>query len=190
MTDAVIPLGKGPGMSRVRTWDPFVRAFHWSLVTLVMLDAFILDPERGPHAMAGYAVAGLVVLRLVWGFVGSRHARFSSFPPSVSAARDHAEAMLKGRREQPHLTHNPLGALMVYNLLATLAAITATGIAMKTDYFWGVNWVEVAHEVLVNWLLVSVGLHLAGVVFETRRSGVNLVRAMVTGWKELPNQSA
>jgi len=190
MTDALVTLEKGPGVSRVHAWDPFVRTFHWSLVTLVALDAFVLDPEGGPHALAGYAVAALIVLRLIWGFVGSRPARFSAFPPSLSAARGHADALLKGHKEEPHLSHNPLGALMVYNLLATLALITATGIAMKTDTFWGVDWVEGLHEILVNWLLVSVGLHVAGVVFETRRSGVNLVRAMVTGWKELPNRTA
>lgn len=190
MTDAISPIDDGPGMRRVRTWDPFVRAFHWSLVIFVALDAFILDPEGKAHAYVGYAIAVLIVLRLVWGFIGARNARFSAFPPSISAARRHAASLLKREKDAPHESHNPLGALMVYNLLASLAVITATGIAMRTDMFWGVEWVEEVHEVVVNWLLISVGLHVAGVVFETRRSGVNLVRAMVTGWKVLPNRSA
>jgi len=189
MTDFTADMAKGPGARRVHTWDPFVRAFHWSLVTLVALDAFILDPERQPHEFVGYAIASLIVLRLVWGFVGGRNARFSAFPPSMAAAKRHASALVRGEKEPPHESHNPLGALMVYNLLASLALITATGVAMKSDAFWGVKWVEEAHEVLVNWLLISVGLHVAGVIIETRRSGVNLVRAMVTGWKNLPGQS-
>jgi len=190
MTDTITSEGTGPGIRRVRAWDLFVRAFHWSLVTLVALDAFILDPEKDPHAVVGYLIAGLIVLRLVWGFVGARTARFSAFPLDIAAAKKHAKALMQGGKEEPHLSHNPLGALMVYNLLATLALITATGVAMQTSMFWGVDWVEELHEVLVNWLLVSVGLHVAGVAFETRRSGVNLVRAMVTGWKELPNRPA
>jgi cytochrome b len=190
MTDPANTEETGPGIRRVRAWDLFVRVFHWSLVTLVALDAFVLDPEKEPHAIVGYLIAALIVLRLVWGFVGARTARFSAFPPDIAAARVHARSLMNSGKEEPHLSHNPLGALMVYNLLATLALITATGVAMQTDMFWGVDWVEGLHETLVNWLLVSVVLHVAGVVFETRRSGVNLVQAMVTGWKNLPDQSA
>ena len=190
MTDAA-HAASGPGaMRRVRTWDIVVRAFHWSLVALVLFEAFLSDPESHLHLLAGYAVVGLLALRLVWGLVGTRFARFSAFPPSLGGALGHLASLMTGRREEPHLSHNPLGALMVYNLLATLALITATGIMMGMDAFWGVDWVEETHEALVNWLLFSVVLHVAGVVFETRRTRVNLVRAMVTGWKEMPGRSA
>jgi cytochrome b len=193
MTDAPYgaPIGveSGPGESRVRAWDPFVRAFHWSLVALVLLEVAILDDEGRAHVLAGYAVGALIALRLAWGFTGPRNARFASFPPSPGAARRHLVNLLKGRRDGPHLSHNPLGALMVYNLLATLIGIVATGIMMRMDRFWGVDWVETAHETLVDWLLLSIGLHIAGVMFESLRSGVNLVGAMVTGWKKSPERS-
>ncbi len=190
MTDAVSGgVASASGSERVRAWDPFVRAFHWTLVTLVLLNLFVLDEEGAAHRWAGYAVAGLIAARLVWGLIGPRIARFSAFPPSAGAAVEHLKGMVAGRRETPHLSHNPLGALMVYNLLGTLALIAATGWMMTTAAFWGVEWVEEVHEALANWLMVSVLLHVAGVAVESRRSGVNLVGAMVTGWKRMPGRS-
>jgi cytochrome b len=75
---------------------------------------------------------------------------------------------------------------MAYNLWASLVAVCVTGILMTTKTFWGVDWVEESHEIIANWVLISVILHVAGVVFETRHSKVNLVRAMITGQKEIP----
>lgn len=170
-----------------RVWDPLVRVFHWSLVTLFFANALVLDEEGAAHRWVGYAVLGLIAFRLVWGLVGSRHARFSAFPPSLGAARRHLGAMLRGEQDL-HLSHNPLGALMVYNLLATMIAIGATGWLMTTNAFWGVDWVEETHELLANWALFSVGLHVVGVLFEQWRSHVPLVRAMITGVKEIPPQ--
>lgn len=189
MTEATHTDWSGSGDGRVRTWDLFVRVFHWSVVALVILEVAILDEDGDAHIVAGYMVAGLVVLRLIWGFVGSRNARFSAFPPSIGGAIRHLSDLLSGRRDAPHRSHNPAGALMVYNLLLTLAGITVTGIMMRMDAFWGVAWVEDWHEILVNWLLLSVILHVAGVIWESLRSGVNLVRAMVTGWKNRPDRS-
>ena len=137
------------------------------------------------HRWAGYVVLGLIGMRLIWGLIGTRHARFSAFPPSLKAARAHLVGLLRGRREL-HLSHNPLGALMAYNLWASLVAVCVTGIMMTTDTFWGVDWVEESHEIVSNWVLISVCLHLAGVMFEAWYSNINLVWAMITGNKEIP----
>ena len=85
-----------------------------------------------------------------------------------------------------HLSHNPLGALMVYNIWVSVIAIGITGYMMTTITFFGVDWVEEAHEVIFGWLIFSVALHVAGVAFDTWRSGVNLVRAMINGKKAIP----
>lgn len=172
-------------MQRIRVWDIFVRVTHWTVAALVVAELTILDEDWAVHRWAGYAVLGLVGLRLVWGLIGTRHARFSAFPPSVSAARAHLAALFRGR-DQPYLSHNPLGALMIYNLWASLIAVCATGILMTTRTFWGVGVVEDLHELIANWVTISVGLHVAGVVFETWHSKVNLVRAMISGEKEIP----
>ncbi|NNJ73673.1 MAG: cytochrome B, partial [Anderseniella sp.] len=85
-----------------------------------------------------------------------------------------------------HLSHNPLGALMVYNIWLTVLALGVTGYMMGMIRFFGVDWVEEAHEIIFIWLLVSIALHVGGVTFDTWRSGVPLVRAMIDGRKRVP----
>ena len=74
-------------MTVEKVWDPFVRVFHWSLLVLMSANAFVLDDESKFHRWVGYTVAGLLAARIIWGFVGPRYARFSSFPPSTARLR-------------------------------------------------------------------------------------------------------
>ena len=172
-------------MQRIPVWDFFVRVTHWSVAALVLAELTVLDEDWAVHRWAGYVVLGLVALRLIWGLIGPQYARFSSFPPSLKAARTHLAGLLR-RRRKLHLSHNPLGALMAYNLWASLIAVCVTGIMMTTRTFWGADWVEESHEIIANWVLISVIFHVVGVVFDTRYTKVNLVRAMITGQKEIP----
>ncbi|MDF2232237.1 cytochrome b/b6 domain-containing protein [Albimonas sp. CAU 1670] len=165
-------------------WSLGVRVFHWSLVTLFALNFLILDEESALHEWAGFGVGALLAFRLVYGLVGPRRARFASFPPSLSAAADHARALLRWRPEARGASHNPLGALMVWNLLATLAVIVATGVMMTTDAFWGVEWVEEVHEAAANWAALSVLVHVAGVATECLRSGTHVIGDMLGPWAE------
>lgn len=171
-------------MRRIKVWDPAIRIFHWSLVLLFTANALIVDHDGKPHIWIGYAILALVGLRLIWGVVGSRHARFASFPPSLSGARDQLIEIATGRKNV-HAGHTPLGAWMIYNLLLAMIVIGASGYLMTTDRFWGVEWPEELHEFAVAWAEISVVLHIAAVLFESRRLGLNLPRAMVTGYKDL-----
>lgn len=173
-------------MQRVLVWDILVRVTHWAVAALVIAELTFLDEDWAAHRWAGYAVLVLVAFRLVWGLIGPRSARFSAFPPSLKAARAHLLGMLQGRHDL-HLSHNPLGALMAYNLWASLIAVCVTGVLMTTRTFWGVDWVEETHEIIANWVLISIALHVAGVAFESRRSKTNLVRAMINGKKDMPH---
>ncbi len=168
-----------------KVWDPFVRVFHWSLLILISANAFLLDDESKFHRWAGYTVAGLLAARIVWGFIGPRYARFASFPPSASNSVEQLTDLVSGRRKI-HLGHTPLGALMIYNLLLTIAVICTSGYLMTTDMFWGVEWPEEVHEAAVTWIKISVALHVAAVLYESYRTKVNLPRAMVTGYKKIP----
>jgi cytochrome b len=172
-------------MRRFAVWDPFVRLFHWSVVGLFAANALALDPEGAAHRWVGYAVAALVVVRILWGLVGPTTARFASIIPGPAAVGAQAKDMLRGER-RVHLGHTPLGALMIVNLLLTLGAIAVTGQMMTTLTYWGVEWVEETHEALVTWAELSVVAHVAAVLWESRRTGVNLPRAMVTGTKHVP----
>ena len=176
--------GGPPATRSIPVWDILVRVTHWSVAVLVLADLTVLDDDWAVHRWAGYAVLALVALRLVWGLIGPRYARFTAFPASLQAARAHLRGMR--RRREPHLSHNPLGALMAYNLWASLVVVCVTGILITSYEFWGDSLVAGLHEVSANWVLVSVGLHIAGVAFDTWHSKVNLVRAMITGRKEIP----
>ena len=110
------------------------------------------------------------------------------FIPRPATVMGQLQDMATGRR-RVHLGHTPLGALMIFNLLITLLAIGATGYMMTTNAFWGVAWVEEAHEVLVSWAEISVMAHIAAVIVESWRTGVNLPRAMVSGIKTLPDDA-
>ncbi|WP_420394941.1 cytochrome b/b6 domain-containing protein [Nioella sp.] len=168
-----------------KVWDPLVRLFHWSLVIAFAANALFTDPESNLHEWIGYAVVALIALRILWGLFGTRYARFTNFPPSAKGAMDQLSDIATGRK-RTHLGHTPLGALMIYNLLLTMLAIGATGYMMTTNAWWGVEWVEELHEVLVSWAEISIVAHVGAVIWESLRTGVNLPRAMVSGVKTVP----
>ena len=166
----------------VRVWDPFVMIFHWSLVVLFAVAFLTGDEIEWLHLWAGYAIAALVAMRIVWGFMGPRHARFSDFVKGPRAVLTFLKQSM--RLEAPrHLGHNPAGGAMVLLLLAMLIGLSITGYLMTTDAFWGSKLMEEIHEVLANMTLGLVGLHVLGVVVASLEHGENLVKAMITGRK-------
>ncbi|MFV0386788.1 cytochrome b/b6 domain-containing protein [Paracoccus sp. (in: a-proteobacteria)] len=172
----------------VMVWDPLVRLIHWSLALTILINGAFTDPEKITHETVGYVALALVVLRLLWGLVGPVHARLRAFPPSAGRAIRHLRTIIAGDRTV-HLSHNPLGALMVWNIWATVGMICTTGIMMGTRRYFGIEWVNEVHEALFNWLMISVALHLGGVILDTRRSRVPLVRAMIDGRKRIPKDT-
>jgi cytochrome b len=169
----------------VRVWDLFVRIFHWSLAGLFAVAFVTGDEIEWLHNRVGYAIAALVALRVVWGFVGSRHARFGGF---VRSPRDTATYLRQAAQWKAprYLGHNPAGGAMVVALLVMIGGIAATGFAMTTDAFWGSQWVEDLHEGLVYTTIGLIVLHVAGVVLSSLEHGENLVKAMITGRKRAP----
>jgi cytochrome b len=165
-----------------KVWDPLVRVFHWGLVASFAVAWLTADEIQSVHEWAGYAAAALIAFRLVYGLVGPHYARFSQFLRGPRTTLDYAADVVK-RRERRYLGHNPLGAVMVIALIATMAAIAGTGYMMTTDAFWGVEWVEEVHAFLANLMLGLVGLHVFGVIFASLAHHENLVRAMITGRK-------
>lgn len=113
-----------------RRWDPIVKLTHWGIVLGVIGNALVTEEGSGWHIWVGYALAALLGLRLLWGLIGSREARFSAFPPSPGRAIDHLGEIGRGEVTR-HDSHNPLGALMVYAIWGMLLVIAASGIAMS-----------------------------------------------------------
>ena len=166
----------------VKVWDPLVRIFHWSLVAGIAVAWLTADEWDRAHEWIGYAVGALIVMRLVWGFIGTPFARFTQFVKGPRRTLAYLGRILRGGAER-HLGHNPAGAAMIVALIATIAGVVLTGWMMTLDAFWGVDWVEDLHEVLANAILVLVALHVAGVFHASVTHRENLVRAMITGRK-------
>jgi cytochrome b len=166
----------------VKVWDPFVRLFHWSLVSCVLLNQFVLEEGEAPHEWAGYIASALVLARVVWGFIGSQHARFADFFPTPARLGRHFSALRQGRHPS-YTGHNPLGALMMLTLMAIVLALGVTGWMQTSDRYFGEEWLMELHEWLAHGLLIAAGLHAAAAIVMGRIERVNLVRAMVTGVK-------
>jgi cytochrome b len=165
----------------IPVWDPVVRVLHWTLAASV-LGAFLLEDARSTHRFLGYVALAVVGVRLVWGVVGPRYARFADFVPGPRAFLAFLGEMARGREER-HLGHNPAGAAMIVVLLVTITLVGITGWMMGLDRFWGADWLETLHEVVGNLLIGLVALHVGGVIWTSMRHGENLVIAMMTGRK-------
>lgn len=171
-----------PAMQRILVWDWPTRAGHWAMA-LAFLAAYVTgDSEewRLVHVGAGGALAGLAAFRLIWGLIGSRHARFGAFLRGPSTALAYLGALFRG--QPPHHTgHNPAGAYAIVLLLALGLGAAASGWPLYQDL--GGEWLEELHEAVVNAMLLVVLIHLAGVLVGSLAHHENLPRAMVTGYK-------
>ena len=180
--EKTIGAGGATPPAAIKIWDPLVRVFHWSLATL-FLAAYVTGEDAGQvHIAAGYAIAGLIALRIVWGFVGPRHARFSNFVQSPRAVLAYLRdvAMFRAPR---YLGHNPAGGAMIVGLLVMLSGTAITGYLMTTDAFWGAKGVEEVHEAFANLTVGLIVFHVIGVVLSSFLHGENLVKSMMTGRK-------
>ena len=162
-------------------WDPVVRLFHWTVVAGCLFN-FIVDDGKLAHRWVGYAVAAALAIRILWGFVGPRHARFADFLPRRDALRSYIFDSLQFR-ERRYVGHNPLGAVMIVVLMGLLAAISLTGWMTTLPAFQKAHWLEEVHETFANLLLPLVVVHVIGVLYGSLRHGENLVKAMITGRK-------
>lgn len=167
----------------VRVWDRLQRLLHWTLVLAIALAWLSTLAFGSLHQPVGYAALAIVLLRIVWGFVGSRYALFSQFVRGPRATIEYLRA-LQQRTEPHHLGHNPLGGWMILALLACVLGLALTGWLYTTDAFWGDETVDYLHQALAWGMLALIAMHVAGVLFTSRRQHENLVKAMFSGDKE------
>ncbi|HKI60996.1 MAG TPA: cytochrome b/b6 domain-containing protein [Mariprofundaceae bacterium] len=203
--------------STIKVWDIGIRLFHWALVAFFAIAYITGEIETETlHAWAGYTIMGLLTFRIVWGLIGTRHARFSDFIYSPAEIIAYLKSLLT-RHPKHYLGHNPAGGAMVVLLLLSLMSISWTGLkayeaegkgplaassislsiptAQADD--WGEHedhgnkgdefWEE-AHEASVNFMLLLIVLHLGGVAASSLLHRENLVRAMITGNKQQPGE--
>lgn len=179
----VVPDARSPKLMRV--WDPLVRLFHWSLVAGFAVAWFSANRAEDLHTWVGYATSGLILLRLIWGFAGTRYARFSSFVRGPGTVLGYLRAIVSGR-EARYIGHNPAGGVMVLALMAGVVGLGVTGWMQFTDAYYGVDWVSNLHGLIADGMVVLILVHLSGVALASVRHRENLVRAMITGRKRAP----
>lgn len=195
--------------TEVVVWDPWVRLFHWLLVA-AFCAAYFTQAEpfeaiqeqvesdwlQTIHVWAGYTVVGLLIFRLIWGFIGSPHARFSDFVRGPRQVLGYAKEVLTLRAAR-HLGHNPAGGAMIIGLLVVLAITVISGLGLYgADQGLGplAGWLtqvsnstthtlKEVHEFFANFTLLLVGEHLIGVIWESVLQRENLAHAMITGRK-------
>lgn len=179
----------------VLVWDLPTRTFHWVLAISFFIAFFTaeFDRLRDVHVAAGYIALGLIVFRIVWGFAGSRYARFASFAFPLRAAIEYTHALLRGKAPR-HIGHNPPGSWAIYVMLALGFAIGVSGVIVlgaeeQQGILRGVaerpigEAIKAMHEAL-SWIMVALVLaHVAGVVIESLAHRENLAAAMLTGRK-------
>jgi cytochrome b len=179
----------------VKVWDVLVRMMHWGLVAAFAVSHLSADEsehhgehDSGPleaaplHELAGYVILGIVVVRIVWGLFGTKHARFTDFIYRPGTVFGFLRKTLQFRAPR-YIGHNPAGGAMVVVLLCTLLAIGGTGLLMTT--YTELRWLKDVHEVLANFSLVLVALHVAGVIAASIEHRESLVTAMFTGRKRV-----
>ncbi|MBL8350211.1 MAG: cytochrome b/b6 domain-containing protein [Burkholderiaceae bacterium] len=193
MTDTTIfpseTRAAAPAAPTILVWDLPVRVFH-GLIALSFAGAWITaESERWRllHVTLGYTMGGLLLFRVAWGLIGTRHARFGDFVRGPRAVARYLGALLSGRPEH-HVGHNPAGALAIVAMMALGALIVASGWATYNDL--GGDWLEDLHEAAASVMLALVGVHIAGVLLSSWLHHENLAAAMVTGRKPGPPDQA
>jgi cytochrome b len=170
-----------PDSASVRVWDVVVRVTHWGVAAIVFWD--LIEDSGGPlHRTLGYVAIGLVLLRIVWGFVGSEHARFRAWVPRPAGVLAYTLALMR-RRAPRFLSHTPLGAVMMLLMWTLILGLAVTGWMSRLDALWGEDWPIDIHAALAHVLTGLIVLHvLAAIVFSVTGKE-NLILAMLTGRK-------
>lgn len=190
-----------PMPKMVRVWDPLVRLFHWGLAGSFAIAFLTEDDLLALHVWAGYLILGLIFIRVLWGFVGTRHARWSDFVKQPTEIFTYLKATIRSRAAR-YLGHNPAGGAMVVALMLSVTLTGLSGLAVygaqelsgpMAPLLSGLSegWahaLEDIHEVMANLTLLLVLLHLAGVALASLQHRENLVRAMITGLKRSGTQ--
>lgn len=183
-------------MKTILVWDWPIRVCHWSMVLLftglIVTGRYQRDFFEY-HFYFGYALSAVIIFRVIYGFYGSRYAKFSQFLKGPKAIYCYAISILK-RRPKISFGHNPVGACMVIGLLLALTFQWVSGLFTSDDVFWfgpltdyvSYDWLDrmsFIHHTLPNILLALVGVHIVAVLYHEFCLKERLIKAMLNGKK-------
>lgn len=187
-----------PATNDIKVWDPLIRIFHWALVLLFITSYLSGDEWDTLHIYSGYAITGLLAFRLIWGFIGTRYARFSEFVRSPADIKAYLKSLLHGNAKR-YIGHNPAGGAMIIALILMLCGTVFSGMALLASDGQGPlagtflqaipeDFTEEIHEFFANGMLLLIALHIGGVIVSSLLHKENLIRAMFTGRKQKEEQ--
>jgi cytochrome b len=185
----------------IKVWDIFIRSFHWILVLSFFIAYITEDHFISLHTFAGYTILALLFLRIIWGLIGTKYARFSNFTYSLSNVKLFIKETFSFKAKR-YIGHNPAGGAMIILLIVSLVMCTLTGMAvygaedqagpmaslfrqeslLLSNHVWA-ELLEETHEFFANFILFLVVIHIAGVLIESFIHQENLVKSMITGRK-------
>ncbi len=179
--------------NKIVVWDPLVRLFHWTLVIACITAYLTQEEEYDLHLQTGYLIIGLICFRIIWGFIGSTHARFGDFVYRPGTVIDYLKESRNSQAKR-YLGHNPAGGVMVVLMLLTLLTITLSGVALDaaenragplagSQLFLYTDMINMIHNLSTHIATAMVVLHILGVIFSAKAHNENLVLAMITGKK-------
>lgn len=183
-------------IDKVYIWDPLVRIFHWTLVIAFAIAFVSEDDYLLIHSWCGYTILTLLIIRIFWGFVGTKHAKFSDFIFSKQDIKQFLKDTFSFKAKR-YLGHNPAGGAMVILLIFSLLFTACSGLVIfaieegqgplafllsEVSPFWG-DIIEEVHEFLANFTLFLIGVHVIGVMIESLIHRENLIKSMFTGKK-------
>ncbi|MGB1201530.1 MAG: cytochrome b/b6 domain-containing protein [Cognaticolwellia aestuarii] len=177
-------------------WDLPLRIFHWLLVLSIGASWYTSDQDNGLieyHLLVGYFALGLIVFRILWGFLGTTHSKFIHFFPSLKKIIAYIQSF-KQADPVHYAGHNPLGSLMVFFMLITILLQAVSGLFMDDDIFttgpYSGSINSSVESVLVyihrngfNLILAAIALHISAVIFYERVKKQALISAIITGKK-------
>ncbi len=183
---------------RIMVWDPALRMFHWLLVVCFVAAYGLTSEDKGLnlHLLVGYSIVGLLLFRVIWGFIGTKYARFQQFLFPLFELKQHLKRLRQGKG-RPTTGHNPIGSIMVFSLLLMLFTIVLSGLMLDGIQREGPlaelmttiphTWeyvLQTVHGTLADITVLMVIFHICGAVVESWLLGENLIVAMFTGRKQ------
>lgn len=184
----------------IKVWDIPLRVFHWTLVAAFAVAYISEEDFLNVHVWAGYLIIGLLIFRLVWGFIGNEYAQFKNFICCPTTSLNYFKDLL-AKKSKRYIGHNPAGAAMIVMLLSSILATCLTGLVMLevvsvpkgaqlgSGFIASIiqsgngESVEEIHDFFANFTVFLVVLHLGGVIYESVLHKEKLAIAMLTGKK-------
>ena len=180
----------------IPVWDIWVRVGHWLIVVGILFqqisggDAEYVDA----HATVGILLSGWVLFRVLWGFIGPKYARFSSFPPPNPARAKESLKRVLVRQPEKVPGHSAIGGLAVYLFLVLIILTALTGMSSSDDILFDgplapllpsamVSLADTVHPILSDLLLALIGVHLIAIIWHVTVMKEPLIRGMLTGRK-------